>query len=148
MLHAEDFIWCPRGDPTDAKPRAVPRLLDHILAAPLDEAVGEGRIRPADEREVLGAEEHAAVQADQRQPLGFATVPAEPHDGRRPAPKMSDRGRIRVLARRGRREVRFHDLSQWKRGVNAPEHVGTRTDRHHDRASSAEHPCGPRFRSR
>ena len=42
---------------------AVPGLLDGVLVAAADEAVGQRRVGPADEGEVLGAEEHAAVPA-------------------------------------------------------------------------------------
>ena len=90
VLGPERLVDAPGRDPADAEPGAVPRLFDGVLAAPADEAVGERGIRPADEREVLGAEEHAAVEADQRQPLGFAAGPAGPHESVRAVPKMGD----------------------------------------------------------
>ena len=66
VLDPEHPVHAPRRDPADAEPGAVPRLFDGVLAAAPDEAVRERRIGPADEGEVLGAEEHAAVEADQR----------------------------------------------------------------------------------
>ena len=47
-----------------------------------------GFVRPM--RRGTGAEEHAAVEADQRQPLGFAARPARPYESVRAAPKMDD----------------------------------------------------------
>ena len=90
VLGPEHPVDAPGRDPAEAEPGAVPRLFDGVLAAPADEAVGERRIRPADEGEVLGAEEHAAVRSDQRQPLGFAARPAGPHESVRAAPMMGD----------------------------------------------------------
>ena len=66
VLGPDQPVDAPRRDPADAEPLAVPRLFDGVFAAAADEAVGERRIGPAYEGEVLGAEEHAAVQADQR----------------------------------------------------------------------------------
>ena len=62
VLRAERPVDAPGRDPADAEPGAVPGLFDGVLAAPADEAVGERRIGPADEGEILGAEEHAARQ--------------------------------------------------------------------------------------
>ena len=55
VLDPEHPVQAPPGDPADPEPRAVPRLLDRVLAAAADEAVRERRIRSADEGEVLGA---------------------------------------------------------------------------------------------
>ena len=45
VLGPERPIDAPGGDPADAEPGAVPRLLDGVvLAAPADEAVGERQI--------------------------------------------------------------------------------------------------------
>ena len=63
VLGPEHPIDSPRRDSAEPEPGAVPRLLDRMLTAPPNEAVGERRIGPADEGKVLGAEEHAAVQA-------------------------------------------------------------------------------------
>ena len=90
VLRADGPVYAPRRDPADAEPGAVPRLLDRVLAAAPDEAVGERRVGPANEGEILRAEEHAAVQADQRQPLGLAAGPAGPDESVRPIPKMGD----------------------------------------------------------
>ena len=90
VLRAERAIDAPGRHPADAEPGAVPRLFDGVSAAPADEAVGERRIGPADEGDVLRAEEHAAVQADERQPLGFATRPSDPYESVRPVLKMGD----------------------------------------------------------
>ena len=82
----EHPIDSPRRDAAEPEPGAVPRLFDGVSAAPPHEAVGERRIGPADEGEVLGAEEHAAVQADQRQPSVRAASrisSARPHSGTR-----------------------------------------------------------------
>ena len=90
VLDPEHPIDPPRRDPAEPEPRAVPRLLDRVLTAPSDEAVRERRIGPADEGEVLRAEEHAAVQADERQPLRLAAGPAVRHQRSRPIVEMSD----------------------------------------------------------
>ena len=75
VLDPERPIQGPRRDPAQPEPGPIPRLLDRRLAAPPHETVGQRRIRPADEDEILRAEEHAPVEADQRQPLGWqATV--------------------------------------------------------------------------
>ncbi len=91
VLDAEHPVDAPRRDSAEPEPGAVPRLLDRMLAAPPNEAVGERGISPADEGEVLGAEEHAAVQADERQPLGFAKGPSVRHQSRRRSNRSDDR---------------------------------------------------------
>ena len=50
----------------------------------------ERRIGPSDEGELLGAEEHPAVQANQGQPLGITTGPAERGQRSGPVPKIGD----------------------------------------------------------
>ena len=90
VLDSEHPIDPPRRNSAEPEPGAVPRLLDRMFAAPPNEAVREGRIGPADEGEVLGAEEHAAVQGDERQPLRFAAGPPMHHQSRRPVLEMSD----------------------------------------------------------
>ena len=91
VLGPEHPIDSPRRDSAEPEPGAVPRLLDRMLTAPPNEAVGERRIGPADEGKVLGAEEHAAVQADERQPLGFAKGPSVRHQSRRRSNRSDDR---------------------------------------------------------
>ena len=55
VLRADGPVDARGRDPADAEPGAVPRLLDGVLAAPADEAVGQRRVGPADEGEVLQA---------------------------------------------------------------------------------------------
>ena len=52
VLDPEHPVDAPRRDAAEPEPGAVPRLLDRVLAAPANEAVGERRIGPADEGEV------------------------------------------------------------------------------------------------
>ena len=64
--------------------------------------MGQRRIGPPDEGEVLGAEEHAAVQTDECQPLSFATSPPVRHQICRPVLEMSDHQAAARAARRRR----------------------------------------------
>ena len=100
VLRAEHSVDTLRRNPAEPEPGAVPRLLDRMFAAPPHEAVGERRIGPADEGEVLGAEEHAAVQADHRQPLRFAAGPPVRHQRIRPVLKMGDHQPAPTASRR------------------------------------------------
>ena len=58
---------------------------------------------PADEGEVLRAEEHAAVQADERQPLGFAPGRADPNESVRRSRRCAI---MRVYVRRRPQQAR------------------------------------------
>ena len=89
VLNPEQLVDPPCRDAAQTEPGAVPLLFNCVLSAAADEAVRQRGIGAADEGEVLGAEEHAAVQADQRQPLCLATGPAVRYQRRRPLFKMS-----------------------------------------------------------